>query len=394
MTAATKKKTTLKLVRYVKLPNGKVVVKPPGVSGLLSFAPPPPPPPFVPRVEKVAREKVDGKRPGKLEGSPTRSMFKFDDSVKEACRLNKTGIVRKLPLSLPIYRDPQDFFVTKESAQHTWENTKSWNKTIKDIEYFLPDHPDELFNNKRQFESCAIVGNHGNLLKSRWGAKIDAHEAVFRFNRAMVVGYKAHVGGRTTFRVLNHAESRVYSNGGHRGHHRERVPLADGVTFVLGRLHPDEIIEYMTGMHDYIRIKHEKKDVKFTLMDRRFLMWARDTLAVYRKCLAMSHGVKSSEEKTWMPMMSPSSGLTVILNALHMCKHVSVFGIAEDPIQPGKTPYQYFQNFGSGNVWGAANTDAHNFDLEKLLIADLARNNLIKKCERGVCFGKTVAGDL
>jgi hypothetical protein len=75
-------------------------------------------------------------------------------------------------------------------------------------------------------------------------------------------------------------------------------------------------------------------------MDRRFLMWARDTLAVYRKCLAMSHGVKSSEEKTWMPMMSPSSGLTVILNALHMCKHVSVFGIAEDPIQPGKTPYQ------------------------------------------------------
>jgi hypothetical protein len=34
---------------------------------------------------------------------------------------------------------------------------------------------------------------------------------------------------------------------------------ADGVTFVLGRLHPDEIIEYMTGMHDYIRIKHEKK---------------------------------------------------------------------------------------------------------------------------------------
>jgi hypothetical protein len=68
LTAATKKKTTLKLVRYVKLPNGKVVVKPPGVSGLLSFAPPPPPPPFVPRVEKVAREKVDGKRPGKLEG--------------------------------------------------------------------------------------------------------------------------------------------------------------------------------------------------------------------------------------------------------------------------------------------------------------------------------------
>jgi hypothetical protein len=43
--------------------------------------------------------------------------------------------------------------------------------------------------------------------------------------QAMVVGYKAHVGGRTTFRVLNHAESRVYSNGGHRGHHRERVPL-------------------------------------------------------------------------------------------------------------------------------------------------------------------------
>lgn len=34
---------------------------------------------------------------------------------------------------------------------------------------------------------------------------------------------------------------------------------ADGVTFVLGRLHPEELLEFMKGMHDYIRVERKMK---------------------------------------------------------------------------------------------------------------------------------------
>ena len=38
----------------------------------------------------------------------------------------------------------------------------------------------------RQFSTCAVVGNSGDLLLTKFGSEIDAHEAVFRDNEAPV----------------------------------------------------------------------------------------------------------------------------------------------------------------------------------------------------------------
>ncbi|KAJ6329308.1 hypothetical protein OIU77_010898 [Salix suchowensis] len=59
-----------------------------------------------------------------------------------------------------------------------------------------PFHP-------RQFHTCAVVGNSGDLLKTEFGAEIDRHDAVIRDNEAPVnEKYAKHVGLKRDFRLV------------------------------------------------------------------------------------------------------------------------------------------------------------------------------------------------
>lgn len=59
-----------------------------------------------------------------------------------------------------------------------------------------PFHP-------RQFKSCAVVGNSGDLLKTEFGEEIDRHDAVIRDNEAPVnEKYAKYVGLKRDFRLV------------------------------------------------------------------------------------------------------------------------------------------------------------------------------------------------
>ena len=67
----------------------------------------------------------------------------------------------------------------------------------------------------RRFRTCAIVGSSGSLLEDRFGAQIDRHDIVLRFNNAPTKGFEPIVGSKTSVRLLNsHAASAILQQCG------------------------------------------------------------------------------------------------------------------------------------------------------------------------------------
>ena len=62
---------------------------------------------------------------------------------------------------------------------------KCYNRSLceEHLNLILPGKPPFR---PRQFKTCAVVGNSGDLLKTEFGKEIDSHDAVIRDNEAPV----------------------------------------------------------------------------------------------------------------------------------------------------------------------------------------------------------------
>lgn len=60
-----------------------------------------------------------------------------------------------------------------------------------------------------QFGRCAVVGNSGDLLKTKFGDEIDAYDVVIRENGAPIQNYTEYVGTKSTFRLLNRGSAKA-----------------------------------------------------------------------------------------------------------------------------------------------------------------------------------------
>ncbi|XP_060670036.1 sialyltransferase-like protein 2 isoform X2 [Ziziphus jujuba] len=82
------------------------------------------------------------------------------------------------------------------------------NKTLcmEKLSLVLPETPPYF---PRQFGRCAVIGNSGDLLKTKFGKEIDSYDVVLRENGAPIENYTDHVGKKSTFRLLNRGSAKA-----------------------------------------------------------------------------------------------------------------------------------------------------------------------------------------
>ncbi|KAI3455111.1 hypothetical protein Pfo_011774 [Paulownia fortunei] len=82
------------------------------------------------------------------------------------------------------------------------------NRTLcmEKLSLVLPDRPPYT---PRQFSRCAVIGNSGDLLKSKFGKEIDSYEAIVRENGAPIENFTEYVGTKSTFRLLNRGSAKA-----------------------------------------------------------------------------------------------------------------------------------------------------------------------------------------
>ncbi|GAB2217032.1 hypothetical protein Droror1_Dr00000190 [Drosera rotundifolia] len=85
-------------------------------------------------------------------------------------------------------------------------NCKNKSLCMEKLSLVLPETPPYY---PRQFGRCAIVGNSGDLLKTKFGKEIDGYDAVFRENGAPIQNYTVYVGTKSTFRLLNRGSAKA-----------------------------------------------------------------------------------------------------------------------------------------------------------------------------------------
>ncbi|KAK7411566.1 hypothetical protein VNO78_03001 [Psophocarpus tetragonolobus] len=82
------------------------------------------------------------------------------------------------------------------------------NKTLcmEKLSLVLPETPPYFPN---QFGRCAVIGNSGDLLKTKFGNEIDGYDVIVRENGAPTQNYTDYVGRRSTFRLLNRGSAKA-----------------------------------------------------------------------------------------------------------------------------------------------------------------------------------------
>ncbi|KAJ7331870.1 hypothetical protein JRQ81_014050 [Phrynocephalus forsythii] len=211
---------------------------------------------------------------------------------------------------------------------------------MKNLFDILPSLIDQV-QDIAQCGKCAVVGNSGRLKGSKYGEKIDSHQFVLRINTAPTKGFELDVGRRTTHRFI-YPESAMNLN--------------PGTHLVLLPFKPLDL-KWLASAFSSGDIKHTYKRVQqFIQADKN------KVLIIHPGFLKYIHDKWTKQHGRY-----PSTGLTALIFAIHVCTQVSAFGFGAD--SNGDWHHYWEENYLAGAF---RKTRVHDGDFEFVLIKRLA----------------------
>ncbi|KAF3707728.1 CMP-N-acetylneuraminate-beta-galactosamide-alpha-2,3-sialyltransferase 1 [Channa argus] len=222
---------------------------------------------------------------------------------------NDTWFLQRINQSVKPFLSPnhnlsEDTFNWWKLLQKEKRNFSHYKETVDMLFQIFPSIPDVIESRPQKYESCAVVGNSANLIRSHYGPLIDFHDVVIRINAGQTKGYETDVGNKTTHRIM----------------YPESATDLDNTTHLV--LFPFKIqdLEWLisaltTGFSGkwYLPIKSKIKANKnlVMVMNPAFMKYVHDA---------------------WLENKGnyPSTGFMALLLALHICDEVHVFGYGAD----------------------------------------------------------------
>jgi hypothetical protein len=273
-----------------------------------------------------------------------------DTSVSGPYRNLKTSaegpLQQKLQAAYPdSFREAVDIFFEPRDAWVSDEVFDWWGSLV-DPEGLNRDGAERMFSrmsdespvfpDPHERQICAVVGASGNLLGSGYGSLIDAHDLVFRVNRAPRGFYSRDVGRRTTHHV-------AWPTNLH-------PELADRRAVLLWNpltLHTPDLFDRMLSIAE--------EEMGWDLARVRI---------IHPEFVKYLH-------EDWMKEQGqfPSTGLLAMMLAAHVCDEVNVFGFGADA--RGRWDRYYEDD-------PAIPTDLHPADFEGEFRREMEANGILK----------------
>ncbi|XP_010223364.1 PREDICTED: alpha-N-acetylgalactosaminide alpha-2,6-sialyltransferase 2 [Tinamus guttatus] len=200
---------------------------------------------------------------------------------------------------------------------------------------------------------CAVVGNGGILNGSRQGHDIDAHDLVFRLNGAVIKGFEADVGTKTSFYgfTVNTMKNSLIA---YEEYGFTQVPQAKDLRYIF----------IPSDVRDYVMLKSaiegspvpeglDKGDEPQKYFGpeasaKKFKLLHPDFLHYLTTRFLRSEIMNTQYSYLYMP----STGALMLLTALHTCDQVSAYGFITDNYEefsdhyyePEKKPLLFYAN--------------------------------------------------
>jgi beta-galactoside alpha-2,3-sialyltransferase (sialyltransferase 4A) len=199
----------------------------------------------------------------------------------------------------------------------------------------ISDHS-AVFSRPDRRRICAVVGASRNLLGSGYGDLIDAHDIVFRVNRAPTDAFQSDVGGRTTHHVMWPRDLEEWQYD--RDAYLLMTPITANTKDVFDRI-LYLVDEDLRWDPQRVRIIHPE-----------FVKYAHENWT-----------------EGWMTY--PSTGFITLMIALNVCDEVDVFGFGADAAGRWDRYYEDVPEDAS---------QFHPVNIEARLLREMEENGVLK----------------